>query len=85
METFAKQLSELSDFAAVIRGTKNEYKKEDMVNATIVFFEVFSSLMYDYHKDQLTKEQLEIISGEAGKSIGQTVKLFTGVDFKEAK
>jgi len=83
METFAKQLSELSDFAKIIHGMKNQYKEEDMVNATLVFFEVFSSLMFDYHKDKLTKEQLEIIAEEAGKSVGQTVKLFTGVDFKE--
>ena len=82
METFSKQLSELSDFALTISGTKNKYNEEDIFNASLVFFEVFVSLMHDNHKDRLTQEQLEILAEEAGKSIHQTVKLFTGVDLK---
>ncbi len=85
MKTFAKQLSELSDFALTINGTKQQYSEQDMFNATLVFFEVFSSLMFDNHKGILTQEQLEQIAEEAGKSIGQTVKLFTGVDLKDLK
>jgi len=83
METFSKQLSELSDFALTIRGTKNKYNKEDMFNASLVLFEVFTSLMYDHHKAKLNQEQLEILAEESGRSIHQTVKLFTGVDLKE--
>ena len=83
METFSKQLSELSDFALTIRGTKNKYNKGDMFNASLVLFEVFISLMHDHHKAKLTQEQLEILANEAGRSIHQTVKLFTGVDLKE--
>ncbi len=83
METFSKQLSELSDFALAINGTKNKYNKEDIFNASLVFFEVFTSLMYDHHKDKLTQEQLEILAEEAGKSIHQTIKLFTVIDLKE--
>ena len=83
METFSKQLSELSDFALTISGTKNKYNKEDIFNASLVFFEVFTSLMYDHHKDKLSQEQLEILSEEAGKSIHQTIQIFTGVDLKD--
>ena len=83
METFSKQLSELSDFALTIRGTKNKYNKGDMFNASLVLFEVFISLMHDHHKAKLTQEQLGILANEAGRSIHQTVKLFTGVDLKE--
>jgi len=83
METFSKQLSELSDFALTINGTKNNYGKEDILNASLIFFEVFASLMYDYHEDKLSQEQLEILSEEAGKSIHQTIKIFTGVDLKK--
>ena len=39
--------------------------------------------MYDNHKGALTQEQLEVIAEEAGKSIGQTVSLFTGIDLKD--
>jgi len=83
METFSKQLSELSDFALTINGTKNNYSKEDMFNASLIFFEVFTSLMYDCHKDKLDQGQLEILAEEAGKSIHQTIQIFTGVDLKE--
>lgn len=82
-ETFSKQLSDLSDFALTINGTKNDYNKEDMFNASLVFFEVFTSLMYDHHKDKMTQEQLEILGEEAGKSIHQTVEIFTGIDLKD--
>lgn len=80
MQTFKKDLSDLADFALEINGTKNDYTEEDMMNATLVFFEVFSSLMYDHHKDKMTLEQMEIISFEAGISLNQTIKLFTGID-----
>ena len=83
METFAKQLSELSDFALTISGIKNKYSKKDMFNSSLVFFEVFTSLMYDNYKDKLTQEQLEVLSEEAGKSINQTIQIFTGIDLKD--
>ena len=82
-KTFAKQLSELSDYALAISGTKNKYGKEDMFNASLVFFEVFTSLMYDCHKEELTQEQLEALSEAAGGSVHQTIKLFTGIDLKD--
>jgi len=83
METFAKQLSELSDFALTISGLKNKYNEKDLFNASLVFFEVFSSLMYDRHKDKLDESQLKILFKEAGKSIHQTIHIFTGVDLKK--
>ena len=83
METFSKQLSELSDFALTISGTKNNYNEKDIFNASLVFFEVFISLMYDFHKNKLTQEQLELLAEEAGKNINQTVKLFTGINLKK--
>jgi len=83
MKTFSKQLSDLSDYALEISGIKNKYSEEDMINASLIFFEVFSSLMYDCHKSKLNQDQMEILFTEAGKSIHQTIKLFTGIDTKE--
>ena len=83
MQTFKKDLSDLADFALEISGTKNAYTDEDMMNATFVFFEVFSSLMFDHHRDKLDIDQMSLIAVEAGNSISQTIKLFTGVDTKE--
>ena len=83
MNTFKKQLSDLSDYALTISGTKNVYTAEDMANASLVFFEVFSSLMYDYHGGRLTEDQLKQLFMEAGKSIRQTILIFTGADMKK--
>lgn len=85
METFAKQLSELSDFALTIHGIKNRYNEEDLFNATLVFFEVFSSLMYDCHNEKLNESQLKILFEEAGTSMHQTINIFTGIDLKKIK
>jgi len=83
MNTFKKQLDELSDFALEISGIKNDYNADDMANATLVFFEVFCSLMHDKHNDKLTQKQMEALALEAGKSIHQTILLFTGLDMKD--
>jgi len=83
VETFSKQLSELSDYALTINGLKNKYNEEDLFNASLVFFEVFSSIMFDHHQDKLNQSQLEVLFKEAGISIHQTVYLFTGVDLKD--
>lgn len=82
METFAKQLSELADYALTISGIKNPYSDEDMINATLVFMEVFSSRMFDQHSGKLTEDQMTELFQEAGNSMHQTIKLFTGIDTK---
>ena len=82
METFSKQLSELADYALTISGTKNDYSDEDIMNATLVFMEVISSRMFDHH-DNLNQKQMEKLFEEAGKSVNQTIKLFTGFDTRK--
>lgn len=83
METFKKQLSNLADFALEINGIKNDYNEDDLINATLVFMEVFSSLMFDHYKSKLTEEQLTKLFEEAGTSFRQTIKLFTNIDMAE--
>lgn len=82
MKTFKAQLSDLADFALEINGTKNDYTDTDMINATLVFMEVFGSLSFDYYKNKLNEEQMCTIFEEAGKSIKQTIEIFTGIDTK---
>ena len=65
-------------------GVYREYTDKDLVNATIILQEVFMAKMYNFHKDKLTDYQMQQLAEEAGKSIHQTVKLFTGVDLHEA-
>ena len=83
MKTFKAQLSELSDFALEINGLKSDYNENDLINATLVFMEVFSSLMFDNYKNKLNEEQLTKLFEEAGTSFRQTIKLFTNIDMAE--
>lgn len=82
MNTFKKQLSELTDYALTVSGTKNKYEAEDMLNASLVFMEVFSSLMYDYNAGKMDNKQLEQLFEEAGGIFHQTILIFTGIDMK---
>lgn len=82
METFSRKLHELSELAAEASKSYHRYNKDDIVNASIIFFEVISSMSYDYHGGKVTKEQAKLIIKEASKSIAQTVKVFTGVDIE---
>jgi len=61
-------------------GIYREYDSEDLMNATLIFMEVFMAKMFDNHKEKLSQEQLEQLATEAGKSLRQTIKLFTGID-----
>ena len=77
---FKIMLGEISTQALEIAGNKYDYSDEELSDAMLVFVEVFMSKMYDFHKDKLTQAQLEELATEAGKSMRQTVLLFTGVD-----
>lgn len=82
MKTFKAQLNELSDFALEISDVKNDYTEDDMANAMLIFLEVLASLAYDEHKPKLTEAQLLELFIECGKSIHQTILVFTGIDLK---
>ena len=75
-----KELKKLSDYFLEHSGVYRSYSDEDLFNATEIFVEVFMSKMWDFHKDKLSLEQLEILVKEAGGSIRQTIQLFTGKD-----
>ncbi|NHZ84595.1 MAG: hypothetical protein GWP19_01780 [Planctomycetia bacterium] len=61
-------------------GVYREYTDEDLANTVLILQEVFMAKMYQYHKDKLTLKQLGKLATEAGKSLRQTILLFTGVD-----
>jgi len=61
-------------------GIYREYSDKDLMDATLIFIEVFMAKMHDHHKEKLSQKQLERLAEEAGKSIRQTILLFTGVD-----
>lgn len=75
-----EKIKELATLSLENAGVHRDYTDEDLSDAVIILLEVFMSKMFDKHKDRLTQEQLEQLSTEAGKSMHQTVQLFTGVD-----
>lgn len=79
-----RNLDNLADICLENSGVYREYTDKDLVNATIILQEVFMAKMYNFHKDKLTDEQMEQLAEESGKSIQQTIKLFTGVDLHKA-
>lgn len=77
------RMDELSNLILKNTGVHREYTDMDLMNAMVIFNEVFLAKMYDFHKDKITAEQLEQLAKEAGKSLHQTTLLFTGVDLKK--
>jgi len=64
-------------------GVYRKYTDEDLANTMLIFMEVFMAKLYDKHKSKLDQKQLEELVTEAGKSLRQTIKLFTGVDLHD--
>ncbi len=77
---FKIQLEDMSNTALNMNGIKVDYTDQQLGDATTIFIEVFMSKIYDFHKEKLTQKQLEELATEAGKSLRQTILLFTGVD-----
>lgn len=61
-------------------GVYREYTDEQLAQSTFVLQEVFMAKMYKYNKNKLTTEQQMKLAKEAGRSLHQTILLFTGVD-----
>ena len=83
-ENITTSLGYLSDLCLENSGIKTDYSDEDLSNAVLIFMEVLSNKMFDHHAPNITQEQGEKLWEEAGKSLRQTVLLFTGVDLHEA-
>ena len=75
-----KNINELAKECLLNHGNHSKYSDEDLMDAVLIFMEVFMAKTYDKHCDKLTHPQLEKLFGEAGKSLRQTVRLFTGTD-----
>lgn len=74
------KLDELSEIILDNAGTYREYNDEDLFNACQIFQGIIIAKMWDKHKDKLSIPQMEELATECGKSIRQTVLLFTGKD-----
>ena len=75
-----KKIENLANDILENSGIYRKYTDMDLANTVMIFSEVFLTKMYDKHKDKLDQKHLEELAQEAGKSLRQTVKLFTGVD-----
>jgi len=66
-------------------GVYREYTDEELFQACFIFTEVFMAKMHKEHKNKIGFDELCTLAEEAGKSLHQTVLLFTGVDLKNIK
>lgn len=81
---FKIELDQIAKTCLEISGTKTEYTNQQLADSALPFMEVFMNKMFDFHKDKITPDQMEELAEEAGKSLRQTVLLFTGVDLHKA-
>ena len=70
----------LADFCLSDPGMRYEYEDRDMFNAALIFAHFLLDKTCAYHKDKVTNEQMNLLAIEAGKSIRQTIQVFTGLD-----
>jgi len=61
----------------------HKYTDKDLENATIVFMHFFMEKMYENQVGKIDQPQMLKLAEEAGKSIRQTILLFTGKDMHE--
>lgn len=79
-----EQIESLSDLILNNSGIFREYTDDELVNSSFIFMEVFMSKMYEYNNEQkFGLEQQEILVTEAGKSLRQTIRLFTNIDLHQ--
>lgn len=79
-ELFKEQLKHTANLALLISGNKIDYTDEELSDAILVLTEVLLSKTYDHHAPHLSQKEVLELAEECGKSIRQTVLLFTGVD-----
>ena len=84
LESWAYMLDLVANDAVNMAGTHHKWDDKALVDATLILMEVFMCKMYDKHKDKLTQKQMEELAHEAGASMRQTIKLFTGIDMHDA-
>ena len=74
----------LAAMALNMAGTKYDYKTDkELLEASLIFMEVFMSKFYDHFSSKVSKSQLEWASTEAGKQFHDLILKFTGIDMKE--
>lgn len=77
-------IKELSNRAFEINGNKIDFSDKELFDVTVIFFEVFSSKMYDYNlKKKVSSDKMLQNAHQSGKEIREVIKTFTGVDMKK--
>lgn len=76
IEKLANEMLEKSE-------THRKYSDMDLANATFIFMEVMMAKTWDKHAKKVNMPGMEMLAEELGKSIRQTIKLYTGIDMHE--
>ena len=80
---FIDQLTELADWSLETAETDGQFTPSEMVNATLVFHKVLTSLAWqNFELHKFTAEQRLTLADAIGRNIHQTVLLATAIDLK---
>ena len=58
----------------------NEYSKDDLINATIVFLDVLTNKIYDRYRDIGSQGSISSLGKAAGDELKDFVKKHTNID-----
>ena len=78
-----KKIEKLANEMLEKSGTYRKYSDIDLANATFIFIEIMLAKTWEKHRNKVNKEGMMMLAEELGKSIRQTIKLYTGVDMYE--
>lgn len=78
------KLEELANTCLEKAELHKPYSDRDLLNATIIFMEVFNNKVYDYQKGIKTHAQMEVLAEDLGIKIRNLIKEACGVDMHDA-
>lgn len=78
-----KEIERLANKMLENSGIYRKYSDMDLANATFIFTEVIMAKTWDKHAKKINEEGMIMLAKELGKSLRQTIKLYTGIDMHE--
>lgn len=77
-------LSKIADVCLATATDKKEYTDVDLLNATLIFQDVFMNKIFDYQQSKNMSEDTSTAEGEeAGRQLRDIIRQFTGIDMHE--
>ena len=74
-------LSKIADVCLATATDKKDYTPTDLLNATLIFQDVFMNKIFDYQQSkEMAVDTAQAEGEEAGQQLRDIIKQFTGID-----